>query len=230
MAKPRILRTVALALAATGLVISCLPQDVSARELRQYRRPWRSGVVSFGIQGQYGYNTGETALTDPFDWGPGLAINARYAISKRYSLGVRFEVHNFGAREDSVDAMDIFAGGRSELLDQRVGIDELRITTAGLDLYVYFNRGKETMNYLNFSSGLYQLSVLLSEDPFNPIGRSARIERDHLYVMGGAGLEHFLRRSVALDINGKVFAYLGDTDGIPLGLELAAGLQVYFFD
>jgi hypothetical protein len=48
--------------------------------------------------------------------------------------------------------------------------------------------------------------------------------------MGGGGIEHFLRRSVSLDINGKVFAYLGDGEGIPLGLELAAGIQVYFFD
>jgi len=230
MASRKIKGAVAAALAVVGLVLFCMPEDSEARELRKYRRPWRAGVVSVGIQGQYGYNTGGTRLTDPFDWGPGLVINAHYAVSRRYTVGVRFEVHNFGAREDSVDATDIFTRADPEFLDKRIAVDQMRVTTAGVDLYVYFNRGKDTMEYFNFSGGLHQLAVLLPEDPFLPAAQSARIERDHLYLMGGVGLEHFLRRSLSLDVNGKVFAYFGGEEGLPVAAELAVGIQAYFFD
>jgi hypothetical protein len=229
MVKPRIEHTAAVVLIAIGLVLSCLPQDVSARELRQYRRPWRSGIFSFGIQGQYGYETGGTKLSDPFDWGPGLAITARYTASKEYSLGARFEVHNFWAREDSIEASEIYTQGGFGT-EGLIGIDEMRVTTAGVDLYYFLNRGRETMTYLNAGLGLYQLAILLKHDPNFELGQSARIERDNMYLMGGAGLEHFLRRSVSLDLSGKVFAYLGGKGGTPLTGQVAGGIQVYFFD
>lgn len=171
-------------------------------------------MVSFGLQGQYGYNAGGTNFTEPFDWGPGLVVTMRYAANKWASVGVRFEVHNFAAKEDYL-----------------VGIDSQRITTAGIDMYVYQNRTKETMQYLNFGAGIYQLAILLPENPSDLLGtQSARIEKDNVYLMGGIGIEHFLRRSITLDLNGKVFAYLGNSDGIPVSFQIAAGLQFYFFD
>jgi hypothetical protein len=237
MAKTTLLRRGLLALVAVGMLMCALgelsaafAQEGSSRRVRQYRRPWRSGVVSFGLQGQYGYNAGGTDFTDPFDWGPGLTVSARYVANKWASIGVRFEVHNFDASEDSVLASNI--GARiSEDEDELIGIDSQRITTAGLDMYVYFNRTKETMYYFNGGTGIYQLAILLPADPADPLkSQSARIEKDNVYIMGGVGLEHFLRRTITFDLNGKVFAYLGGEDGVPVSIQVAAGLQFYFFD
>jgi hypothetical protein len=231
------LKRVVLPLVAAGMFLCVLgelsaafAQETSSRRVRQYRRPWRSGVVSFGIQGQLGYNAGGTQFTDPFEWGPGLTVNARYVANKWASIGVRFEVHNFDAADDSILASRIDALGDTDV-DYLIGLDSQRITTAGLDLYFYLNRTKETIYYFNTGAGLYQLSILLEPDPTDPLSsKSTKTPLDHLYIMGGAGLEHFLRRTISFDLNGKVFAYLGDRDGVPTSVQLAAGLQVYFFD
>lgn len=222
--------SVSVALCVLGELSSAFAQGQSSRRVRQYRRPWRSGVVSFGLQGQYGYNAGGTDFTDPFDWGPGLVVSARYVVNRWSSLGVRFEVHNFGAAEDSISSAKLFTR-QTQDEDRMIGIDSQRITTAGFDFYVYHNRTKETMFYYNAGAGIYQLAILLPENPADPLGsQSARIEKDNLYLVGGVGLEHFLRRTISFDLNGKVFAYLGGKDGVPASFQLAAGLQFYFFD
>ncbi len=224
------LRKVVLALATIGVLLGTLgdlapasAQEGESRRVRQYRRPWRSGVVSFGLQGQYGYNAGGTEFTDPFDWGPGLVVNARYAANRWASVGVRFEVHNFGAKEDFIASTKIFG------TDDMTAIDSQRITTAGLDFYFYQNRIKETMRYFNAGAGIYQLSILLPESGLLNT-QSARTEKDNIYLMGGAGIEHFLRRTLTLDVSGKVFAYFGDEEEIPLSFQISVGLHVYFFD
>jgi len=203
---------------------SAAAQTDSRRRLRQYRRPWRSGVVSFGLQGQGGYNAGETPFTEHFGWGPGMAITFRYAVSRHVSVGARFEAHNFGADVDSMRAPEVFHGS----VDLQA-VDSERIWTAGGDIYFYLNRTKETMYYFNGGVGMYQLAILQPEQGYLHT-QSARIESDSVYLMGGVGLEHFLRRSVSFDLNGKVFAYLGDKDGLPTSIQVAAGLQLYFFD
>jgi len=237
MARPTMLKKAVFTLVSLGMFLCVLgelsaafAQEGSSRRVRQYRRPWRSGVVSFGLQGQYGYNAGGTDFTDPFDWGPGLVVSARYVANRWASIGVRFEVHNFGAESDSLLSSQLYLRESADE-DRYIGIDSQRITTAGLDIYFYHNRTKETIFYSNAGMGIYQLAILLPEDPTDPLGsQSARIEKDNIYVMGGVGLEHFLRRTISFDLNGKVFAYLGGDDGIPTSFQLAAGLQFYFFD
>jgi len=237
MARPTMIWRAVFTLVSLGMFLCVLgelsaayAQEGSSRRVRQYRRPWRSGVVSFGLQGQYGYMAGGTDFTDPFDWGPGLAVTARYVGNRWASIGVRFEVHNFNAKSDSIMSSSLYLKDTQDV-DRNLGVDSQRITTAGLDIYIYQNRTKETMFYYNGGVGIYQLAILLPEDPTDPLGsQSARIEKDNIYVMGGVGLEHFLRRTIAFDVNGKVFAYLGGDDGIPTSFQLAAGLQFYFFD
>ncbi len=217
------LASIGLLLCIAGELSQAFAQETPSRRLRQYRRPWRSGVVSFGLQGQYGYNVGGTEFTDPFDWGPGLVVTARYVANKWASIGVRFEVHNFDASEDSIRSVRIFRS------NDAFPIDSQRITMAGLDFYLYRNRIKNTMQYLDFGAGIYQLTILLPEAGLLDTP-STRTEKDNMYLMAGAGIEHFLRRTITFDLNGKVFAYLGDKEGIPLSIQLAAGLQFYFFD
>lgn len=217
------LASIALLLCIAGELSQAFAQETSSRRLRQYRRPWRSGVVSFGLQGQYGYNAGGTEFTDPFDWGPGLVVTARYVADKWASIGVRFEVHNFDASEDSIRSVRIFGS------NDAFPIDSQRITMAGLDFYLYQNRIKNTMRYFNFGAGIYQLTILLPEAGLLDTP-STRTEKDNIYLMAGAGIEHFLRRTITLDLNGKVFAYFGDEGDIPVSFQLAAGLQFYFFD
>lgn len=237
MARPTILRRAVFTLVSLGVFLCALgelssasAQGDSSRRIRQYRRPWRSGVVSFGLQGQLGYNAGGTDYTDSFGWGPGLAVSARYAVNKWSSVGIRFEVHNFAAADDSVSSYKLFRRASLEK-ERNVGIDSERITTAGIDVYIYQNRTKETMFYYNAGAGLYQLSILLPPDPGDPLSSQSTITPlDNVYLMGGVGLEHFLRRTISFDLNGKVFAYLGDRNGVPTSFQLAAGLQFYFFD
>lgn len=230
MSRPTLASKAVLALVSIGTALcllgdlnSALAQEPPSRRVREYRRPWRSGVVSFGLQGQLGYNSGGTAFTDPFDWGPGLAINARYVASRMTSIGVRFEVHNYDATESPIVSPEIFGN------NDPIPIDSQRVTMAGVDVYFYRDRTKETMYYTNLGAGIYQISILLSKTGYLET-QSSRTEPDRLYLMGGLGLEHFLRRTVSFDLNGKLFAYFGDSTGTPVGVQLAAGLEFYFFD
>ena len=147
-----------------------------------------------------------------------------YAASKRVAVGARCEVHNFGADQDSIRAPRVFHGDNAAK-----PVDSERITTAGMDVYIYMNRTKETMYYLNFGAGIYQLAILQPEVG-DPPAQSARIEKDKVYMVTGIGLEHFVKRPISFDLNGKLFAYFGDKDGLPVSFQLAAGLQFYFFD
>jgi hypothetical protein len=230
MSRPRVTSKAVFALVLFGVAMCLLggldsarAQGTTSRRVREYRRPWRSGVVSFGLQGQLGYNSGGTAFTDPFDWGPGLAINARYVATRMTTIGVRFEVHNYDATESPITSQEIFGS------DQPIPIDSQRVTMAGVDLYLYRDRTKETMYYTNFGAGIYQISILLSKSGYLET-QSSKTEPDRIYLMGGLGLEHFLRRTVSFDLNGKLFAYLGDSTGTPVAVQLAAGLEFYFFD
>ena len=124
-----------------------------------------------------------TDFTDPFDWGPGLAVTARYVANKWASIGVRFEVHNFDAESDSILSSKLYTRETTDV-DRFIGIDSQRITTAGLDIYIYHNRTKETIFYYNAGMGIYQLAIILPEDPTDPLGsQSARIEKDNIYIM-----------------------------------------------
>ena len=216
--------SVELSLVLLGALTSAWAQEPSSRRVREYRRPWRSGVVSFGLQGEYGHNGGGTEFTDPFKWGPGLVVSARYAANRWASLGVRFEVHNYGAERDTLESANIWGKDNPEQ-----PIDSQRVTLAGIDFYLYRDRTKETMYYSNFGAGIHQMTILQPKTGLLDT-QSSRSEEDRLYLMGGLGLEHFLRRTIAFDLNGKVFAYLGDEEGVPLSFQLAAGLQFYFFD
>jgi hypothetical protein len=165
----------------------------------------RPGQVGVGGHAQFGSLFESGDLGDVFDLGPGLGIRIRYRMRLERALGLVFESQSFDARDDTPDSL--FAP------------DRLTALTSGIEIYQMFGTRGRTVRYLNAGVGLVQLSVRNHQDETEYPG-------DGLYASVGGGLERFVYRSTAIDLEAKYTAMFheGETNH---AVRVSAGVIFY---
>jgi len=151
----------------------------------------RAGQVGIGIQGQYGSLLQSGQLGDEFGAGPGLAIRLKYRMRYERAIGLSFESHQLDTRTPRFDETAFLASPDS------LTRSTLNITSAGFDIYQFFDTRTRTPKYLDAGIGISQINAKLSdgEITYPPDGG------DGMYLSAGAGFERFVYRSWAVDLS-----------------------------
>jgi hypothetical protein len=177
--------------------------------------PPRAGQVGIGIQGQFGTMPESGTLGSDFESGPGMTIRLRYRMRYERGLGLSFESQRFDARRFLPAVPD------SVVDPLRVGIDELRLFTAGPEIYQMFGTRSRTHKMLSVGAGLAKVAHKLSdgETAFPTAG-------DALYVSAGAGIEHFFWQSWAIDLSARYMTLFHDGNANH-DVQVSAGFIFY---
>jgi hypothetical protein len=177
--------------------------------------PPRAGQVGIGIQGQFGMMPETGSLGTDFESGPGMTIRLRYRLRYERGLGLSFESQRFDARRFLRATPD------SVTDPLNISIDELRLFTAGPEVYQMFGTRTRTHKMLSVGAGLAKVAQKLSdgETAFPTAG-------DALYVSAGAGVEHFFWQSWAFDFSARYMTLFHDGNANH-DLQAAVGLIFY---
>lgn len=167
---------------AVGVGLAVLAPPVLAQSSIVLPRP---GQVGLGMQGQFGSLLRTGDIGETFDVGPGLAVRLRYRMRFERGLGVSFESQTFEARRQFTDSL--FAPV------------EVKIVTAGPEVYQMFGTRTRTTKMLSVGVGIAQVSYELADGEKTFPG-------DGVYVSAGAGIERFFWRNWAFDFSTRYLA------------------------
>jgi opacity protein-like surface antigen len=156
--------------------------------------PPRAGQVGIGMQGQGGMMFESGSLGTDYDSGSGLTVRLRYRMRYERGLGLSFESQSFDARR--VIAPDV-EGDPYPV--------KLHFFTAGPEVYQMFGTRTRTHKMLSLGAGLAKIAVKLSDDE-----TSFPTAGDGVYVSAGAGVEHFVWQSWAIDLSTRYMAVFHD--------------------
>jgi hypothetical protein len=159
----------------------------------------RPGTLSLGIQAQYGFIFGPSDFAEDFDHGAGFGLRIRYALGGPQAFGISFESQT------------------SEPGDENPPRD-LRLANVSVEYLRYFNRGQGRSQYAVLGGGLFH--------PTEVRERGVAAVSDGLLLVGGAGVEIFVRRTTAVDLSLRVNGLLGG-DAFSATVEAAAGFHFY---
>lgn len=165
----------------------------------------RPGQVGVGGQGQFGTMFKSGDFGNLFDQGPGLGVRVRYRMRFERAFGLVFESQKFDARDQSADSL--------------TAPEQLTALTSGIEIYQMFGTDDRTVRYLNAGVGLAQFTIRNFQD-------ETEFPGDGLYISVGGGLERFVYRSTALDLEIKyqTLFHEGETNH---ALRVSAGLIFY---
>ncbi|HTR97891.1 MAG TPA: outer membrane beta-barrel protein [Candidatus Acidoferrales bacterium] len=160
----------------------------------------RAGQVGVGVQGQFGTLLQSGNLGNEFGSGAGLAIKLVYRMRYERAIGLSFESSQLQTRVPRFDQTAFLASPDS------LTRSTLNVTSAGFDIYQYFNTRTRTPRYLDAGIGLAEVNSELQdgEITYPPDGS------DGLYLSAGAGFERFVYRSWAVDASAKYRAIFFD--------------------
>ncbi len=163
----------------------------------------RPGTLSLGIQGQYGFIFGPSDFSEDFNNGAGFGVRIRYALGGPQAFGISFESQTFGPTPEPGDENPP---------------RDLRLANVSVEYLRYFNRGQGRSQYAVFGGGLFH--------PTEVRERGVAAVSDGLLLVGGAGVEIFVRRTTAVDLSLRVNGLLGG-DAFSATVEAAAGFHFY---
>jgi hypothetical protein len=183
------------------------PEPVSPRRAPVLRRQ-RKGTISLGGQVGFGMIRGSSELNDHYDRGIGYGFRFRYMLSTRAALGFSFENQHYGTRSGLPESVDFFA------VDSN-----LVITTVATEAVVFFHRERDTTPYLLGGLGFASPSVVYGTK------ESRRVDEGPFLVVG-AGVEHFVKQRMSLDLTLRGYAEVGNSE-LSLLTQLTAGIHLY---
>ena len=165
----------------------------------------RPGQVGVGGQAQFGtmFNSGD--FGDLYDQGPGLGVRVRYRMRFERALGLVFESQQFDARDASADSL--------------TAPERLTALTSGVEVYQMFGTQGRTVRYLNAGVGLAQFTIHNFQD-------ETEFPGDGLYISFGGGLERFVYRSTAIDLEVKYHTLFHEGE-VNHALRVSAGVIFY---
>lgn len=164
----------------------------------------RPGQVGFGGQGQFGSLLKGGEFGSDFGSGAGLSFRARYRMRYERGLGLSFERQGFDARGAVEDST-------------------LTLQTATLDVYQMFGTRTRTTRYLSAGIGLAQGTQKVPGGETKVGGQGTG---DGLAVTLGAGLEHFVWQSWAVDLSTRYYA-IYHRDRTNHDFQVSLGLMFY---
>lgn len=171
----------------------------------------RPGQVGLGIQGGWGSLLKSGDLGNVYGDGPTLAIRLRYRMRYERALGLTFENERFEIRiPEAHDPIDTLLAGRARV----------NAILSGIEFYQMFGTRTRTTKMLMVGAGLLQTSGRADDgDTFYGTG-------DGTFISAGAGVERFVYRSWALDLNAHyVMMFLPDDRNH----DVQAALGVIFY-
>lgn len=165
----------------------------------------RPGQVGVGGQAQFGTMFKSGDLGKLFDQGPGLGVRVRYRMRFERAFGLVFESQQFDARDATADSV--------------TAPERLTALTSGVEFYQMFGTQSRTVRYLNAGVGLAQFTIRNFQD-------ETEFPGDGLYISVGGGVERFVYRSTALDLEVKYHTLFheGETNH---SLRVSAGVIFY---
>lgn len=176
----------------------------------------RAGQVGVGLQGQWGVLTKSGKIGQEFGSGPGLGVKLRYRMRYERGVGLSFDTQSLDARSPDTSETAFLA-----IHDAGVTRDRVVMNSAGIDLYQFFGTRTKTVKQLNAGAGITQISARLSNGEVQ-----YTLGADGFYLAAGAGVEKFIYRSWALDVNGRYQAIFHDSK-INHGMQLGLGMIFY---
>lgn len=179
----------------------------------------RSGQVGIGVQGEYGSLLNSGNLGNEFGSGPGVVVSLRYRMRYERAIGLRFDTQLLDARSPGKGQGAFLA--LTEPGDTLLTRDQLKMVTAGFEIYQMFDTRSKTTKMLSAGIGIVQLSAKLSDGEVQ-----YPIAADGLYLSTGAGLESFFYRSWAYDLGVRYQAVFHDTK-VNHDVQLSLGLIFY---
>ena len=176
----------------------------------------RSGQVGFAVEGLYGALTNGGSLGQEFGSGPGVSVQLRYRLRYERGIGLSFDAVTLDTRKPRYDATAFPAS------EDSLTRSSLMVQTYGFDVYQFFGVRTKTPKFVLASAGLVHPYAKLA-DGQTEFTQSAT---DGFYVGVGGGLEHFIYRSWALDLNVryKALLYDGQTNHL---LQASLGMIFY---
>lgn len=201
-------------------VAACLALSAPAHAASTIVLP-RAGQVGLGLQLQGSSLFKSGTLGNEFGAGPGLAVRLRYRMRFERGIGLSFDTQRLKARDAEGYARN--QASAFDTLDRALpGLrDRLTLTTAGVEVYQFFDTRSRTTKMISAGFGLAQVSAHLSDGETQfPLGG------DGVYLSFGAGLERFVYRSLAWDLSTHYMAVLHD-GGVNHDVQFHTGLIFY---
>lgn len=207
-------------LAAVFLVVLGLSFTAQARAASTIVLP-RAGQVGLGLQVQGNSFLKSGTLGKEFGAGPGLAVRLRYRMRFERGIGLSFDTQRLKARDAAGYARNTSSAFDTLQDAPAVLRDRLTLTTAGIEVYQFFDTRSRTTKMISAGAGLAQVSAHLSDGEMQfPLGG------DGVFVSLGAGLERFFYRSLAWDLSTHYMAVLHD-GSLTHDVQIHTGIMFY---
>lgn len=177
----------------------------------------RAGQVGVSVQGQWGLLMKSGLVGEEFGNGPGMGVKLRYRMRYERGVGLSFDTQSLDSREPGRgEGAFLPISDDSTLVRERVVMN-----SAGFDLYQFFGTRTRTVKHLNAGMGITQISARLSNGEVQyPLGA------DGFYLSAGGGIEKFVYRSWAVDLNARYQAVFHDSK-INHGVQVGLGMIFY---
>ena len=186
----------------------------------------RPGTISFGGNFEYAALSGSSYLASAFNHGVGGGVTIRYRMRGGWSAGVVFGEQTFQARANADT------------------LDRLRVITAGFEVGRFFGPN-ENPAFIMLGAGVWDPTAFPAGE--TAVSRDQQAyelnKNDAIYLSAEAGVEVFIRRSMALDLSGRVMVHQSRELDYPYPIEdlnspkhtnrefrLVAGLHFYVLD
>lgn len=179
----------------------------------------RAGQVGIDVQGQYGSLLQTGQFGREFGPGPGMAVRLRYRMRYERGIGLSFEENVLDSRSPRHDKSAFLAAVPPDATDRK----SFQVTSEAFDLYQFFGTRTKWTSYVTGTMGIAQLSGKLADGEIvypQPKGTDAML------IGGGAGVERFVYRSWAVDVNVQYRALLYDRQ-VNSSLHAAVGMVFY---
>jgi opacity protein-like surface antigen len=167
-------------------------------------RPVRQGTLSLGGVGHYGSLFGSSGFGDQFEAGLGLGFSVRYRTDAAAAFGLSFDAHDHEAKTAPVLAEDA---------------EKLQIVVTSLDYYRFFRTRTRSPRYLVLGAGLAQTRR-------RDLDGERRFPGDGGALVFGAGVEHWLTRTLTVDLGVRYHGVLLRSEMSHVGL---VGLGINFY-
>jgi outer membrane protein with beta-barrel domain len=171
-------------------------------------RRMRANTIDLGLQISYGTVRGTSRLADGFNSGFGYAFRFRYQIKPSFAFGISFENQHFNASSNNPPSNEPFFTDSSVVM-----------TTVAAEAIFYVHRERTTNPY--FLGGFGHASPDIVYEP----KESTRVN-DGMFLVLGAGLEHFVREKLSLDFALRGYGLVSNSEFTSF-LQFCAGVQVY---
>jgi len=180
----------------------------------------RSGTFSAGIQAQVtGLLKGQDRLS-VFEvnglegFGVGVNLGFRVNLDRKSALGISFGTMDFERTDSGIQGWEF-----GDEFAARDTASKVHGTIVTLDYYQYVRRKAKQTPHLVLGVGYYRPEIRFGEI-------NTQFPGSNIAVKLGLGGEHFLSRSVSLEVSARVYG-LNSDDGVMVSADFALGLRFY---